>query len=100
MDCHRRSASTYRVSTETRLTAAVAGSDTWPPDCSFDGKPVIGYDPACPGLFWLAGQAGYGIQCADGVARLAGALLLGEALPADLHAAEVAAASLSPQRLR
>jgi D-arginine dehydrogenase len=31
-----------------------------------DGDLVIGFDDACPGFFWLAGQGGYGIQSAAG----------------------------------
>jgi D-arginine dehydrogenase len=64
-----------------------------------DGKPVIGPDPACARLFWLAGQGGYGIQCADAAARLAAALLLGDPLPEDLRAEGVDPVQLSPQRL-
>ncbi|WP_341393864.1 NAD(P)/FAD-dependent oxidoreductase [Arthrobacter sp. G119Y2] len=43
-----------------------------------DGLPVVGYDDAVPGLFWLAGQGGYGFQTSSGIAELAASLLLGE----------------------
>jgi D-arginine dehydrogenase len=43
-----------------------------------DRAPVIGFDRATPGFFWLAGQGGYGIQTAPGAARLAAALIRGE----------------------
>lgn len=43
-----------------------------------DRSPVIGFDPAAPGFFWLAGQGGYGIQTAPAAARLAAALICGE----------------------
>ena len=44
-----------------------------------DRRPVYGYDPQQPGLFWCAGQGGYGIQTAPAGARLAAQLLLGQA---------------------
>ena len=65
-----------------------------------DGEPVIGPDPLQPGFFWLAGQGGYGIQSAAGVAELAEASLLGQPLPARLESEGVVAAALSPARLR
>jgi D-arginine dehydrogenase len=34
---------------------------------------VTGADPAAAGLFWLAGQGGYGIQIAPALARLVAA---------------------------
>ncbi|WAP51087.1 FAD-dependent oxidoreductase [Arthrobacter sp. ATA002] len=43
-----------------------------------DGLPVVGYDDGVPGLFWLAGQGGYGFQTSSGIAELAAALLLGQ----------------------
>lgn len=46
-----------------------------------DRSPVIGFDGAAPGFFWLAGQGGYGIQTAPAAAALAAALLRDEALP-------------------
>lgn len=44
-----------------------------------DRRPVYGFDPRCEGLFWFAGQGGYGIQTAPAAARLAAQLLLGHA---------------------
>lgn len=44
-----------------------------------DRLPVYGYDPDVPGLFWCAGQGGFGIQTAPAAAKLAAALLLGHA---------------------
>lgn len=40
-----------------------------------DGVPVVGFDEQ-PGLFWLAGQSGYGSQTSLGFARLAADLVL------------------------
>ncbi len=75
---------------------------TWAGLRSFvaDGEPVCGHDPDVPGLFWLAGQGGYGIQTAPALARAATALLLHAELPADLQALGLRAAMLDPQRLR
>ena len=53
------------------------------------------------GLFWLAGQGGYGMQSADGAARLAAALPLGQPLPDDLLQTELnLPALLDPTRRR
>lgn len=51
-----------------------AGLRTFAPD----RLPVYGFDPAHPGLFWCAGQGGFGIQTAPAAADLAARLLLGE----------------------
>jgi D-arginine dehydrogenase len=44
-----------------------------------DGEFVGGYDPRMPGLFWAAGQGGYGIQSAPAAGKFYAASLLGEA---------------------
>jgi D-arginine dehydrogenase len=59
-----------------------------------DEYPVIGFDPEADGFFWLAGQAGFGIQCAPGIARLAAGLLGGSAPDPELTMA------FEPARLR
>ncbi|HEY7805681.1 MAG TPA: FAD-dependent oxidoreductase [Croceibacterium sp.] len=46
-----------------------------------DRLPVYGHDARVPGLFWFAGQGGFGIQTAPAAARLGAQLLLG--LPRD-----------------
>jgi D-arginine dehydrogenase len=51
-----------------------------------------------PGLFWLAGQGGYGIQSAASAAQLAASLLLGRPLPQGLQAQGVNAAAVAPNR--
>lgn len=56
------------------VVTAWAGLRTFAPDDS----PVVGFDPVVTGLFWLAGQGGYGIQTAPALARLAAALLCGD----------------------
>jgi D-arginine dehydrogenase len=75
---------------------------TWAGLRSFapDGELVIGWDRAVPGLFWLAGQGGYGIQSADGAAQLAASLVLGQPLPAHLQQQGVQAAAMSPSRFQ
>ncbi|GGW40556.1 glycerol-3-phosphate dehydrogenase [Gemmobacter lanyuensis] len=74
----------------TRLIANWAGLRTFAPD----RVPVIGFDRAVPGFFWLAGQGGYGFQTSPAAARLVVDLLGGRApeVGADL------AAALSPHR--
>ncbi|MEI6027403.1 MAG: FAD-binding oxidoreductase [Betaproteobacteria bacterium] len=64
-----------------------------------DRSPVAGWDTQAEGFFWLAGQGGYGIQMAPALARAAAALVLGQALPADIAAQGVTAQALSAQRL-
>ena len=46
-----------------------------------DRLPVYGFDRDVPGLFWCAGQGGFGIQTAPAAAALAASLLLGRSLP-------------------
>lgn len=65
-----------------------------------DRSPVIGYDDAAPGFFWLAGQGGYGVQTAPAAARAAAVLARGQDLPAEIVGEGVTAESLSPARLR
>jgi D-arginine dehydrogenase len=63
-----------------------------------DRSPVTGYDTQAEGFFWLAGQGGYGIQMAPALARTAAALLMGQAVPADVAAHGVRADDVSPAR--
>ncbi|MBX9797595.1 FAD-binding oxidoreductase [Sphingomonas sp.] len=59
-----------------------AGLRTFAPD----RLPVYGFDAGMTGFFWCAGQGGFGIQTAPAAAWLAAALVLGEALPAEVAA--------------
>jgi D-arginine dehydrogenase len=77
-----------------RLLGTWAGLRTFAPDKT----PVVGFDPAAPGFFWLVGQGGYGIQTAPAMARTAAALALGQGVPADLVAQGLQAGALSPAR--
>jgi D-arginine dehydrogenase len=65
-----------------------------------DKTTVCGFDPLADGFFWLAGQGGYGIQTAEGMARCTAALIAGGRLPADIAAKGLEAAALSPARFR
>ncbi|WP_083900928.1 FAD-binding oxidoreductase [Azospirillum sp. B4] len=65
-----------------RVNHSWAGLRTFAPD----RQPVVGFDPAVPGLFWCAGQGGYGIQMAPALARLAAALVQGKPVPDDILA--------------
>lgn len=64
-----------------------------------DRSPVVGYDPALPGFFWLAALGGYGIQTAPAIGRLAAALALKRQPPEDLLARGLELAALAPGRL-
>jgi D-arginine dehydrogenase len=75
-----------------RVRKRWAGLRSFAPDRS----PVIGFDAAAPGFFWLAGQGGYGIQTAPAAAKLAAALLRGERPCESL--AQIPVAALSPAR--
>lgn len=74
----------------TRVEHSWAGMRTFAPD----RVPVVGFDGAAPGFFWLAGQGGYGIQTAPALSQVAADVLLGwnGALAGEL------AAELSPDR--
>jgi D-arginine dehydrogenase len=65
-----------------------------------DKTTVCGFDPLADGFFWLAGQGGYGIQTAEGMARCAAALISGAGLPEEIMAKGLDAATLSPSRFR
>jgi D-arginine dehydrogenase len=64
-----------------------------------DRVPVMGFDPDVPGLFWLAGQGGYGIQTAPALARLAAGVLRGDDSPESV-APGLDPVALSPARFR
>ena len=65
-----------------------------------DKTPVVGYDDGVEDFFWLAGQGGYGIQTAPGIARLTAALARRLPVPDDLATLGVRSADLAPERLR
>ncbi|MCO5099404.1 MAG: FAD-binding oxidoreductase [Burkholderiaceae bacterium] len=79
-----------------RIENRWAGLRTFAPDRS----PVVGYDDAVDGFFWLVGQGGYGIQTAPALSLVAAALARRQPMPADVVAEGIAEAALSPRRLR
>lgn len=77
----------------TRVERSWAGLRSFAPDKT----PVVGFDPAAEGFFWLAGQGGYGIQTAPALSRLAGQLIRRTAIEGELAQT---VAPLSPARFR
>lgn len=63
-----------------------------------DGNPVVGFDPDVPGLFWFAGQGGYGIQMAPALAEVGAALLIGAPTPDHVAAEGLDVSDLRPGR--
>lgn len=61
-----------------------------------DSVPVVGFDPGCPGFFWLAGQGGYGIKTSPALGQLCASLILGDTPPLPSDAVD----ALSPARFR
>jgi D-arginine dehydrogenase len=57
-----------------RVTKSWAGLRSFAPD----RLPVFGFDAQVPGLFWCAGQGGFGIQTAPAAARLCASLITGK----------------------
>lgn len=88
---HLESHSSIRVK---RVAKAWAGMRTFAPD----RLPVVGFDPASPGFFWLAGQGGYGILTSPSLGALAAALIRGEPMPAAIAGEGLSADSFSPAR--
>ena len=74
---------------------------TWAGLRSFvrDGDLLCGFDPKVPGLFWVAGQGGYGIQTSPAMGQASAALVRGQPLPEPLTRFGLEAAMLSPARL-
>ncbi|SED01212.1 D-arginine dehydrogenase [Pseudomonas saponiphila] len=74
---------------------------TWAGLRSFvsDGDLLAGFDPQVPGLFWVAGQGGYGIQTSPAMGQASAALVRGQPLPEQLTRFGLTPAMLSPARL-
>ncbi len=77
-----------------RIEYKWAGLRTFSPDMT----PVVGMDDRAEGLFWLAGQGGYGFQTSYAMARAASGLLTNDKVPADLIKLGVDRNRLSPNR--
>jgi len=63
-----------------------------------DKAPAVGFSQKAEGFYWLAGQGGYGIQSAPGIAQYAAAELRGEAVPAHILAQNLDPESIRPGR--
>jgi D-arginine dehydrogenase len=90
----------YRIEEATtmsvpRIRSKWAGLRTFAPD----RQPVVGFDAAVEGFFWLVGQGGFGLQTSHAVSEVATSLVLGRAWPSDLARFGVSARDLSPARL-
>jgi D-arginine dehydrogenase len=78
----------------TRVTRSWAGLRTFAPDRT----PVVGFDPEIQGLFWFAGQGGFGLQTAPALAQLGAALARQEPVPDLIARLGVTAQHVSPHR--
>jgi len=85
-------ASTVKVQ---RVNHSWAGLRTFAPDKTF----VAGYDPRAEGFFWLAGQGGYGVQSAPGLAQLVNALITDATLSNEFSPVLNYIDDVAPQRL-
>ena len=77
-----------------RPSHAWAGLRTFAPDRA----PVIGWDKSADGVFWLAGQGGFGIQTSPALGRYAADLLCSLPLGDDFKRAGVDRAEMDPAR--
>ncbi len=95
-DIARAAAAVERASTieVKHLVGRWAGLRSFSPD----RNPVIGMAQDRPGLFWLAGQGGFGIMTSPAAARAACGLIVDQRLPDDLLALGLEEAALSPAR--
>ena len=59
-----------------------------------DRHPVVGFDPAASGFFWLAGQGGFGLQTSPALSAIAASLIAGTPWPVE----SVPPEALSPAR--
>ncbi|MCA0869289.1 FAD-binding oxidoreductase [Seohaeicola saemankumensis] len=63
-----------------------------------DKCPVAGFSGQVEGFYWLAGQGGYGIQSAPGLAQFAAAEVMGQPVPAHILAERLDPATIRPGR--
>ncbi len=78
-----------------RINHRWAGLRSFAPDKTF----VAGFDPRAEGFFWLAGQGGYGVQSAPGMAKLTDHLVTGATLSGNFAGLERFVDAVSPRRL-
>ncbi|MGX9349735.1 NAD(P)/FAD-dependent oxidoreductase [Shimia sp. W99] len=63
-----------------------------------DKCPVAGFSDQAENFYWLAGQGGYGIQSAPGLAKFAAAEVMGQAIPANILAERLDPETIRPGR--
>lgn len=78
-----------------RINHRWAGLRTFAPDRTF----VAGFDPRTEGFFWLAGQGGYGVQSAPGMAQLTTALVTDSQLSETFATVLAYVDDMTPERL-
>ena len=72
-----------------------SGLRTFAPDRNF----VVGFDPRLKNFFWLAGQGGYGVQAAPGLAQLTNSIITGAQLTKECSPVLNYQNALAPERL-
>ncbi|MBL4580508.1 MAG: FAD-binding oxidoreductase [Gammaproteobacteria bacterium] len=78
-----------------RVSHSWSGLRTFAPDRNF----VVGFDPRLKNFFWLAGQGGYGVQAAPGIAQLANSIITGATLTQDFSPVLNYQNDVTPERL-
>lgn len=78
-----------------RVNHSWSGLRTFAPDRNF----VVGFDPRLENFFWLAGQGGYGVQTAPGLAQLTNSIITGATLTQDFSPVLNYLNEVTPQRL-
>lgn len=71
-----------------------AGLRTFSPD----RNPVVGFDTAAPGFFWLAGQGGYGIKTSPALGELSASLIVSDIFPERIASFGISRDELAPHR--
>ena len=77
-----------------RVNHSWAGLRTFSSDRNF----IVGFDPGLKGFFWLAGQGGYGVQSAPGLAQLTNAMITGATLTREFSPILNYEAEVAPER--
>ena len=85
---------TMTVATSSHVSSSWAGQRSF----TADRTPVVGFDPVVDGVFWFAGQGGYGIQLGPALARTGATLMTQGSLPGDVSRRGVHESDLSPAR--
>ena len=78
-----------------RINHRWAGLRSFAPDKNF----VVGFDPRQESFYWLAGQGGYGVQSAPGLAQLVANQITGAELPDHCKKLSSYTSDLAPERL-